>query len=173
MTRRKPDRLVKGITFTGLGVTSNIKGQSFEAIAAGNTFVALPESEKTLDEAKRVTAMMDEAGKSIAESSEALHNDLQSSISNNQERREILKEELEEVNAGVLHLARRSDGALHFRDYISKAEDDQNEGNSDEVVVLTNEVPFKDVEVWGATSPSKGTLWLWREEIQDSSYFSH
>ncbi|KAK0481246.1 hypothetical protein IW261DRAFT_1065711 [Armillaria novae-zelandiae] len=117
-----------------------------EAIAAVNKFVALPESEKTLDEAKRVTAMMDEAGKFIAEASEAMYSDLQSSISHDQERREILKEELEEVNAGVLHLARRSDGALQFRDYINKTEDDQNEGTSDEGVVLTNEMQFEDVE---------------------------
>ncbi|KAK0481254.1 hypothetical protein IW261DRAFT_1418366 [Armillaria novae-zelandiae] len=105
--------------------------------------------------------MMDEAGKFLAESLEAMYSDLQSSISNDQERREIFKEELEEVNPGVLHLTRRSDGTLQFRDYINNTEDDQNEENSDEIVVLTNEMQFKEGR-GGATS--NGTPWPWREE---------
>lgn len=112
-----------------------------EAIAAVNRFIALPESEKTLDGAKRVAAMMDEANKFLTQSSEAIHSDLQLSISKDQETKEALQEQLEEVKAGVLHLPRRSDGAL--QDHLNKTEGEPNEGNSG---ALTKEMQLEDVE---------------------------
>ncbi len=125
-----------------------------EAIAAVAQFVALPEPEKTLDGAKRVAAMMDNANKFLAQSSEAILGDLHSSISKDEETKEALKNQMAELKGDSVHLTHRGDAVLQSPDRINKqvrvhisklalsyilTEDRQGEEESRESTVLTKE----------------------------------
>ncbi|PBK94548.1 hypothetical protein ARMGADRAFT_1099441 [Armillaria gallica] len=91
-----------------------------EAIAAVAQFVALPEPEKTLDGAKRVAAMMDNANKFLAQSSEAILGDSQSSISKDGETKEALKNQMAELKGDSVHFTHRGDAVLQSPDRIKK-----------------------------------------------------
>ncbi|KAK0187457.1 hypothetical protein F5146DRAFT_1004365 [Armillaria mellea] len=111
-----------------------------KAIAAVNRFIALSESEKTLDGAKRVAAMMDKVNKFLTQSSK------------DQDMKKVLKEQLEEVKARVPHLAHQSDGALQFQDYLNKTDptlfDLCSEGklNEENYMMLTKEMQLQDIK---------------------------
>ncbi|SJL18856.1 uncharacterized protein ARMOST_22458 [Armillaria ostoyae] len=91
-----------------------------EAIAAVAQFVALPEPEKTLEGARRVVAMMDDANKFLAQSSELILGDLQLSISKDEETKEALKNQLAELKGDSVHLAHRGDVVFQSQDSINK-----------------------------------------------------
>lgn len=91
-----------------------------EAITAVAQFVALPEPEKMLDGAKRVAAMMDNGNEFLAQSSEAILGDLQSSISKDEETKEALKNQMAELKGASVHLTHRGDAVLQSPDRINK-----------------------------------------------------
>ncbi|KAK0471845.1 hypothetical protein IW261DRAFT_1571508 [Armillaria novae-zelandiae] len=91
-----------------------------EAIAAVAQFGDLPEAEKTLEGAKRVVAMMDNARTFLDQSSQAMHDDLQLSILKAKERREALKDELAELKRDSVHLVQKGETLSQSPDIVNK-----------------------------------------------------